>query len=112
MSVLRDDRSAEMVVHAGARRIEIMMEAICRADIRRRARDRQGHARTAEIDMEIFSLEAPVRREHPFETGAGRPAKSRLARATRENIGFVATDDRARRRVMNPAKGEAARSIE
>jgi hypothetical protein len=58
MSVLRDDRSAEMVVHAGARRIEIMMEAICRKGRKRELSNcehRRGHDHVATRDTFLYA---------------------------------------------------------
>src|ERR1041385_6690460 len=75
-SVVREDRSGEPVVQAGAN--DVFLEA----DIVHDRGDRGIEA--AEIDVEIFKLGAPVAEEGVFDAGAGGPAELVVRRRSRE----------------------------
>ena len=63
-----------MVVHAGAHDVDLRLEAL--ADVPTAIPSAVG-----EINVEIFGLRRPVRREHPLDAAARRPARGGGAKA-------------------------------
>ena len=99
--VFGDDRShnrrprEEVIVHADADNIAIEArlgdgvdpgsERPCGVEIQQGA---VAVSYAAEIVIEIFDLEAPIGKEHPFETAASRPAGARIAISAKRPIGI------------------------
>ena len=59
-SVAGDDWAAPFVVHANARGIELMMEAVGRGRQREIHRIQDRHVGAAEIDVQVLALDRPV----------------------------------------------------
>ena len=99
-SIFGDNRSGapvEVIVHTGANDVTV----VARAGTRNGGAPRSISevllqvgvgGPTTEIVIEIFALEAPVRREHPFEAGAGGVAKARVGFRGSADHGLVKTE--------------------
>src|SRR5947209_18764590 len=78
-SIVREDRSGELVVQAGANNVFLEADIVDQ-------RERPG-VEAAEIDVEIFELGAPVAQEGVFKTGAEGPAELVVRRRSQDAKG-------------------------